>query len=148
MKKSLIATLAAAMVMLVSLLACQQEPMPTEPSLVQGWVRAMPPGMKMTAGFGSLVNVTSRPIEIVSFSSPQFRTITLHKTELVDGVSKMSSVESVSLAPGEALEMAPGGYHLMMKGPAGVLSIGRPVALQVKVADGRVFSYQVPVEKR
>lgn len=148
MKKSFTIGLAAALLMLLTLTGCQQEPQPTEPSFVQGWIRAMPPGMKMTAGFGALVNVTAEPIEIVSFSSPRFRTVTLHKTEVIDGISKMSEVENVALAPGESLEMKPGGHHLMLVGPHGVLPVGRPLTLEIEAADGRVFRFEVPVENR
>ena len=70
------------------------------------------------------------------------------KQEIVDGVSKMSEVDRVLLAPGESLDMEPGGYHLMLMGPNGGLPIGFLMELDVEAADGRVFRFEVPVEKR
>ena len=108
----------------------------------------MPPGMKMTAGFGTLGNVTDEEIDVDSFTSPQFRDISLHLTEVTDGISRMEEVESFSLPAGESLEMAPGGYHLMLMGPLVSMVPGQVIQLEVHAADGRVFSYMVPVEKR
>lgn len=132
----------------LSLAACQPAEVPTEPSLENAWIRALPPGMKMTAGFGTLSNGTADMIEIASFSSPQFRGVSLHLTEVVDGVSSMHEVESMSLGAGESLEMAPGGYHLMLMGPRGGMAVGQMIELDVSAADGRVFRFQVPMEKR
>ena len=132
----------------LSFAACQPAESPTEPFLESAWIRAMPPGMKMTAGFGTLNNVTDEKIEVESFSSPQFRKIELHLSEVVDGVSRMSEVDSLSLCAGESLEMAPGGYHLMLMGPLANIGEGLVVELEIHAADGRVFRYGVPVEKR
>jgi copper(I)-binding protein len=132
----------------LSFAACQPAESPTEPDLEDAWIRAMPPGMKMTAGFGTLSNVTDEKIAVESFSSPQFREISLHLSEVVNGVSRMNEVESLSLCAGESLEMAPGGYHLMLMGPLANIGVGQMVELEISTADGRVFHYNVPVEKR
>lgn len=132
----------------LSLAACQPAETPTEPALENAWIRSMPPGMKMTAGFGTLNNVTEEKIEISAFSSPQFRDVSLHRTEVVDGVSSMSEVESLNLCSGETLEMAPGGYHLMLMGPRVSMAPGQTVELELHASDGRVFRFPVPVEKR
>ena len=102
----------------------------------------------MTAGFGTLSNVTDEKIAVESFSSPQFRQISLHRSEVVNGVSRMSEVESLSLCAGESLEMTPGGYHLMLMGPLTNMAPGIIVNLDVTAADGRVFRFDVRVEKR
>ena len=132
----------------VLLAACGRVETPTEPTLEGAWIRSIPPGMKMTAGFGTLGNVTGEQIDIDSFASPQFRDISLHLTEVTDGISRMEEVESLSIPAGESLEMAPGGYHLMLMGPLVSMVPGQVIELEVHAADGRVFSYQVPVEKR
>ena len=67
----------------------------------------------MTAGFGVLKNETAQAIEFTGFRSPAFRDVSLHETVVADGVSRMQEVESLALAPGETVELAPGGYHLM-----------------------------------
>ena len=60
----------------------------TDLAFEDAWVRPLPPGMKMTAAFGKIKNPGSEAIELVSFSSPFFGDVSLHRTELVDGGSK------------------------------------------------------------
>lgn len=127
---------------------CQSEPAPTEPVLEDAWIRSLPPGMKMTAGFGTLRNVTDEAIELVAFDCNVFQDVSLHLTEKVDGMSSMREIDSHTLQPGEVLTMEPGGYHLMLMGPLTNMAPGIIVNLDVTAADGRVFSYDVRVEKR
>jgi copper(I)-binding protein len=112
------------------------------------WVRAMPPGMAMTAGFGTLRNPGQEAIEITSFSSDEFGDVSLHRTETIDGVSRMRAVPSLRLEPGESVELAPGGYHLMLMMPAGTVSAGQEVAVEMRAADGRSYRFLLPVERR
>ena len=112
------------------------------------WIRAMPPGMKMTAGFGRLHNVGAETIELTGFASPQFGDVSLHRTELVEGVSRMREITSLSIGTGETIELAPGGYHLMLMQPAGLLAVGQTVTVEMTSSDGRSFDFDVPVERR
>lgn len=112
------------------------------------WVRALPPGMKMTAGFGRLHNLADTPLELVGFSSPQFADVSLHRSETVDGVSRMREVPSLRIGPGETVELAPGGYHLMLMRPVADWSSEQPVVLQLQADDGSEFEFRVPVERR
>lgn len=102
----------------------------------------------MTAGFGLLKNETAQSIRFTAFSSPAFRDVSLHETVVVDGVSKMQEVDSLTLESGESIELAPGGFHLMLMMPLTSLRPGAVVSLEMTAADGRTFSFEVPVEKR
>ena len=146
--KEIFKTLAAIAVAAFLLGACQPADVPTEPVLENAWIRAVPPGMKMTAGFGTLRNVTGEAMDIESFSSPNLGSISLHRTESIGGVSRMKEVDIFSLAPGSELQMEPGGYHLMIMVPIKPPPVGGRVTLEVHTADGRTFSYEVPVEQR
>ena len=121
---------------------------PAEPVFKRAWVRSLPPGMKMTAGFGVLTNETDKAIELVSFASPTFQSVSLHQTQEIDGVSKMAGVDSLTLQPGETVEMLPGGYHLMMMGPRQSMAPGNQVLIQMTSAAGQTFEYEVAVENR
>jgi len=112
------------------------------------WIRPLPPGMKMTAGFGLLRNPGNESIQIVSFTSPEFGDVSLHRTEMTDGVSKMLEVSSLSVGAGETATLEPGGYHLMLMMPAVEIQPGHTVTIEFDTADGRRFSFSVPVERR
>jgi copper(I)-binding protein len=104
--------------------------------------------MKMTAGFGQLTNNGPAAMEIIAFSSPSFDDVSLHRTEQVDGVSKMRAVGALSVAAGETVELAPGGYHLMFMMPTGETEQGGRVKLSMRTTDGREFTFDLPVERR
>lgn len=112
------------------------------------WVRALPPGMGMTAGFGTLVNSGDEPLEITAFTSPQFAEVSLHRTETVDGVSRMREVPTLRVEADASVQLAPGGYHLMLMQPTGPLATGQTVTVRMATADGGDFEFQVPVERR
>jgi len=111
------------------------------------WIRAMPPGMKMTAGYGRFRNSGTEAVELVAFSSPQFGEVTLHRTETVDGVSRMREVGTLLIPPGEAVELKPGDYHLMLMAPSVPIALGQPVTLQATARDGSIFRFEIPVER-
>ena len=112
------------------------------------WIRALPPGMGMTAGFGTIRNSGAVDIEITAFSSPEFGDVNLHRTERSDGMSRMREVPSLQVPANSSVELAPGGYHLMLMKPHEALQEGQPVAVEMTASDGRVFRFEVPVERR
>ena len=104
--------------------------------------------MKMTAGFGILSNPEPAAIEITSFSSPSFGDVSFHRTELVDGVSKMREVPALSIAAGAEFVLEPGAYHLMFMMPSADIQPGQVIVVEMIAADGRSFSFDMPVERR
>lgn len=117
-------------------------------SFDKAWIRPLPPGMKMTAGFGQLRNMGPETLELTAFASPEFGEVSLHRTEIVDGVSRMREVPSLSIAPGETVELAPGGYHLMLMMPAGPISPEQSITVHMTAGEGRVYRFELPVERR
>ncbi len=96
----------------IFLVACA--PSAIEPTLQfeDAWVRAMPPGTMMTAGFGRLVNHTDHQLEITAYTSPAYSDVSLHETVIENGVSRMREVHGLSIPPGGEVELAPGSYHI------------------------------------
>ena len=81
------------------------------------WVRIPPPGMNMLAGYGEFTNSSNSTIELVSAQSESFKSISFHISEVVDGISKMTKMDSILLLPGETASFEPGGKHLMISSP-------------------------------
>jgi copper(I)-binding protein len=127
---------------------CGPSPESTGPVFTDAWVRAIPPGMKMTAGFGILSNPESAAIEITSFTSPSFGDVSFHRTELVDGISKMREVLVLSIAAGATVVLEPGAYHLMFMMPSGDIQPGQVIVVEMTTAEGRSFSFDMQVERR
>ena len=127
---------------------CGPSPESTGPVFTDAWVRAIPPGMKMTAGFGVLSNPEAAAIEITSFTSPSFGDVSFHRTELVDGIAKMREVPVLSIAAGASFVLEPGGYHLMFMMPSEDIQPGQVIMVEMTTAEGRSFSFDMSVERR
>lgn len=82
-------------------------------------VNALPPGMKMTAGYLTLHNNTSEAITITGVSSPQFGAVEMHETVTRDGISRMAALGQVTIPAGGSVSFEPGAKHLMLMQPAG-----------------------------
>jgi len=128
--------------------ACDQTSDDSGPDFYEAWVRAVPGGVNMTAGFGTMRNPGNEPIHIKSFSSPSFGSVSLHHTELEDGVSRMREIPVLSIEPRSSFVLEPGGYHLMLMMPSEEIQPGDSVVVEMAATDGRVFSFTIPVERR
>jgi len=116
-----IATLAVITVAVLSQLAAATEPSSAAKSPVRAvidnaWVRAMPPSQVSTAAYLSVHNIGDSRLKIVGASSQSEAIVEIHTSREVDGMVSMQALEEVILAPGQRLEFAPGGMHLMMLG--------------------------------
>jgi hypothetical protein len=132
----------------IFLTACGPSQKNAGPVFEDAWVRAIPPGMQMTAGYGKLSNPEPTAIEITSFSSPSFAEVSLHRTELADGINKMREVPVLAIAAGATIVLEPGSYHLMLMMPSGEIQPGQAITLEMTTADGRSFSFEAHVERR
>jgi copper(I)-binding protein len=104
--------------------------------LSDAWVRAMPPGQRMTAGYLSISNPGELPVTLQSVSSDAGMA-SLHETRVEEGRSSMRAVHSLTIAPGETVELAPGGMHIMFMGLESVPAQGETlgVCLQTSVGE-------------
>ncbi len=82
--------------------------------LQDAWVRALPPVKKVTAAYVTVVNDSDAAVAIVGGSADAAGRVEIHRTREVDGLMRMEPVPGLALAPGERLELAPGGTHLML----------------------------------
>lgn len=87
------------------------------------WVRAMPPGRKMTAAYMHLQNQRAEPVLIQGVTADQ-GDASLHETTTVDGQSRMRSLPQLRIEPGEAVVLEPGGRHIMLMGLGVTPAIG------------------------
>lgn len=81
---------------------------------VQGaWARATVPGQKATGAFMKLTAKSGA--KLVSVSSPVAGVAEVHEMKMDGDVMKMRAVQGgLELPVGQAVELKPGGYHLML----------------------------------
>jgi copper(I)-binding protein len=114
-------------------------------SVTAPWVRATVPAQKSTGAFMHLQSAAA--VKLVRVSTPVAETAELHKMEMKDMVMKMAPVDSIDLPAGKTVNLASGGYHLMLTGLKQQLKEGDvvPLTLQVVGKDNKTVSMTVNV---
>jgi hypothetical protein len=116
------------------------------PVFEDGWARLGPPGMPMTAGFGTLRNPCDAPVAMVSASSPAFGSIELHETSVgEDGISRMRPVPRLEIPADDGVMLMPGSLHLMLMQPVDALQAGQALDITFVLDDGREVTGQLEV---
>lgn len=133
-----IAVLALVSVLFATPACAKGKPDTCAPVVRDGWIRLVPGGMPMHAGFGRIENACKTPATIGSAKSASYGSVEMHETTLVDGVSRMRAVPSLPIAPEGSVEFKPGGLHLMLMGPKSPLKAGDTVRIDFSLQDGRV----------
>lgn len=100
------------------------------------WVRAGPPTARVMAGYLTLHNNGETPREIVRVTSPAFARVEMHLSRIEDGMARMIPQDALRIPAGGKLELAPGGYHLMLFEPAAPLQVDDTVELTLHAGDG------------
>lgn len=118
-----------------------------KPVIERPWVRAAPPGAATLAGYLVLRNPCGEAVEVVDVESRDFGMPMIHRTEEIDGISRMREAGSLVLAPGESLAFEPGGLHLMLMKPLRPLAEGDSAGIRLVLADGRRVFAEFPVRR-
>lgn len=113
-------------------------------------VRALVPGTDKTVGYFRLVNRTEDVLTFTGAKSVSARAIELHTTTADEsGIMRMRRLANLRVAPGETLDFAPGGHHLMLFGVAGLGDrVAGPgdrveISLQFEERDPLLVSFRV-----
>jgi len=105
-----------------------------EVSIEDAWVRAMPPSQRNTAAYMNVINRSETDLYILGASSTTGATVEIHTTREVDGMVRMERVERTLVAPGQTIQFAPGGMHLMILGLEKMPAPGEHLSLCLEIA--------------
>ncbi|TVR07486.1 MAG: copper chaperone PCu(A)C [Salinarimonadaceae bacterium] len=98
------------------------------------WTRATPGGARVAGGYMRISNNGAEPDRLLGGTTTVAPRFEVHSMEMVDGVARMAEVAGgLVIPPGETVELAPGGYHIMMMG------LTAPVTEASEVAGTLVF---------
>lgn len=117
------------------------------PVLEAPWVRAAPPGATALAGYLVLRNGCRSPVEVVAVESLDFAMPMIHRSEVVQGVSRMRPAGKLAVAPGAELKFEPGGLHLMLMKPRRPMAEGDKARIRLVLADGRRLYAEFPLRR-
>ena len=81
------------------------------------WSRATPSTAPSAGGFLTIANKGSTPDRLLAIQSPAAKQVELHEMKMDGNVMRMRELENgVALAPGQTVELKPGGFHVMFIG--------------------------------
>ena len=111
------------------------------------WARASVQGQQASGVFMRLT--AEEPLKLVGVETPAAAVVEVHEMKMDGDVMRMRAIEALELPKGVAVDLKPGGYHLMLqqlKAPL-VKDTQVPITLVFKNAKGAVsrLSLQVPV---
>ena len=94
----------------------------------QAWSRPTPAGAPVGAGYLTIVNTGKRADRLLSVSSSVAQTSEIHEMSMDGGIMRMRALPAGILIPaGQAVALAPGGFHLMLIGLRQPLKAGERV---------------------
>jgi copper(I)-binding protein len=100
-------------------------------SVTAPWVRATVPAQKSSGAFMRVQSSTNA--RLVGVSSPVATQVELHQMDMKDGMMKMQQVDGIDLPAGKGVNLASGGYHVMLVGLKQQLKAGEAIDLTLQI---------------
>jgi copper(I)-binding protein len=144
MKSNLLITICAAMSITVSGTALAQTAAAGAIKIENAYTRATVPGQQVAGGFMKIENKGAAD-QLVSASSPAAGEVQLHEMAMDGNVMKMRQVKDIAVPAGGAVELKPGGLHLMFMNIKAPLAAGQTVPVKLKFAKAGEVEVKMPV---
>lgn len=87
-------------------------PCAAEVTVNEAWVRGTVTGQKVTGAFMQLTSPTAT--SLVGVSTPMAKTAEIHEMKADGGMVRMKAIDRLPLPASTAVELKPGGYHVML----------------------------------
>lgn len=128
------------LVMLVALLSLGAQ---AQTTVKDPWVRGTVAGQKATGMFAQVTSASGG--KLVSATSPVAGVVEIHEMVMDGNVMKMRAVAGLDLPAGKAVELKPGGFHVMLMDLKQELKPGQsvPVTLVIESAGGKRESVEL-----
>ena len=129
----------------IALLAAATLALPAWPqtTVKDPWIRGTVAQQKATGLFAQITSAAGG--KLVSVSSPVAGVVEIHEMAMDGNVMKMRAVAGLDLPAGRAVELKPGGYHVMLLDLKRQLKDGEtvPVTLTIEGRDGKKESIEI-----
>jgi len=109
------------------------------------YTRATMPGQQVAGGFMKIENKGGPSDQLLSASSPVAGEVQLHEMSMEGNVMKMRQVKDIAVPAGGAVELKPGGLHLMFVNIKAPFSTGETVPVKLTFAKAGEVEVKMPV---
>lgn len=99
------------------------------------WARATVQGQKSS---GAFVKLTAREaLQLVGAASPVAGVAEIHEMKMEGDVMRMRAISALTLPAGQAVELKPGGYHVMLMDLRAPLAPNTQIPLTLRFKDAK-----------
>ena len=117
-------------------------------AVMNAWVRETDASATVNAGYMTLVNVGSEDIRLSGIQSDSFDAVEVHEMAVVDGLMEMREITGLVIPAQSQVKLAPGGMHLMLKGPHRHFTSGQRLDMVLSFDSGEEQIISVMVAAR
>ena len=114
-------------------------------ALSDAWARATPGARTTGAAYLTLANAGAATDRLIAVSTPIARSVELHTTVRDGDILRMQALDTLGIAPGSAVELKPGGIHIMLLGLKAPLKEETTFPLTLTFAAGGDLTVDVAV---
>lgn len=127
-----------------ALLAGISTPVLAQVAISDAWVRAT---VARQAATGAFMRITAQQdARLVEVQSPSAKTVELHEMSMENNVMRMRPIAGIALPAGQAVDLKPGGYHIMLMGLGKPVNEGDTVPLTLVIKTAGKKRESIPVE--
>lgn len=116
-------------------------------TIENAWSPEAPPSARVMAGYMDVHNNGNEEILIEKVTSPQFKTVEMHRTIEKNGMYTMVWQPHIHVPPGKVTKLEPGGKHLMLIKPLKRLKAGDKIKLTLYLSNKQQQTVIVTVRK-
>jgi copper(I)-binding protein len=119
-----------------------------EVTIKEPWVRGTVRGQKATGAFMQLTATESATL--VAVESPVAGSVQIHEMKMENDVMKMRAIQKLDLPAGKAVDLKPGGYHMMLMDLKQPLKKGEavPISLRFEGKDKTFKTIEIKAQVR
>lgn len=103
--------------------------------LSEAWIRPTLGAGRTTAAYLTITNTGGKADRLIAVDVPNAGAVETHTAGMTDGVMRMRRVEGIDIPAGEAIQLAPGGLHIMVMNLAEPIAKGGEVPLTLVFED-------------
>lgn len=133
--------------MLLALL-CAGQVQAQSVTVKDAWIRGTVQGQNATGAFMELTGKTNA--RLIGVATPLTKSAEVHNMKMENGVMKMFPVDGIDVPAGKTVQLASGGYHVMLTNLQKPLNPGDKVPMQLtfELADKKRETVELSVEVR
>lgn len=104
--------------------------------ILDPWVQAAPPNVKVLAAYLEIKNYGSNPRVLINVSSPAFDEVGIHQSMMHGNMVHMEQLKELTIPARDSVVLKPGGKHLMLTGAKKPLNTGDQVPMTLIFQSG------------